>query len=129
MFECASSDYDCLSRDGNQQFRDTMATLENHPRVKGLSFTSFLILPFQRITRLKLLVQVSLPTLLYPSIHPSIQSVVQFLGIISLLDKASERIGWNAKIGSKTSHIACCVAPILLVVKTDTSIQFCVDYW
>lgn len=43
--------------DGNQQFRDTMATLENHPCVKGLSFTSFLILPFQRITRLKLLVQ------------------------------------------------------------------------
>ncbi|XP_004572534.3 ephexin-1 isoform X1 [Maylandia zebra] len=43
--------------DGNQQFRDTMATLENYPCVKGLSFTSFLILPFQRITRLKLLVQ------------------------------------------------------------------------
>ncbi|XP_063349668.1 ephexin-1 [Pelmatolapia mariae] len=43
--------------DGNQQFRDTMATLENNPRVRGLSFTSFLILPFQRITRLKLLVQ------------------------------------------------------------------------
>nr|XP_004572534.2 ephexin-1 [Maylandia zebra] len=43
--------------DGNQQFRDTMAILENYPCVKGLSFTSFLILPFQRITRLKLLVQ------------------------------------------------------------------------
>uniref|UniRef100_A0A669CIK5 Neuronal guanine nucleotide exchange factor n=1 Tax=Oreochromis niloticus TaxID=8128 RepID=A0A669CIK5_ORENI len=43
--------------EGNQQFRDTMAALENHPRVRGLSFTSFLILPFQRITRLKLLVQ------------------------------------------------------------------------
>ncbi|KAM9318625.1 ephexin-1 [Pholidichthys leucotaenia] len=43
--------------EGNQLFRDAMAVLENHPRVKGLSFTSFLILPFQRITRLKLLVQ------------------------------------------------------------------------
>ncbi|XP_071327638.1 ephexin-1 [Trachinotus anak] len=43
--------------EGNQAFRDTMAGLENHPRVRGLSFTSFLILPFQRITRLKLLVQ------------------------------------------------------------------------
>ncbi|XP_070762223.1 ephexin-1 [Enoplosus armatus] len=43
--------------EGNQAFRETMATLENHPRVRGLSFTSFLILPFQRITRLKLLVQ------------------------------------------------------------------------
>ncbi|XP_037632010.1 ephexin-1 [Sebastes umbrosus] len=43
--------------EGNLAFRETMASLENHPRVRGLSFTSFLILPFQRITRLKLLVQ------------------------------------------------------------------------
>ncbi|XP_022076600.1 ephexin-1 [Acanthochromis polyacanthus] len=43
--------------EGNQAFREAMAALENHPRVRGLSFTSFLILPFQRITRLKLLVQ------------------------------------------------------------------------
>ncbi|XP_028319570.1 ephexin-1 [Gouania willdenowi] len=43
--------------EGNQRFRETMFLLENHPHVRGLSFTSFLILPFQRITRLKLLVQ------------------------------------------------------------------------
>ncbi|CAJ1065899.1 ephexin-1 [Xyrichtys novacula] len=43
--------------EANQPFREAMASLENHPRVRGLSFTSFLILPFQRITRLKLLVQ------------------------------------------------------------------------
>ncbi|KAJ7990556.1 hypothetical protein DPEC_G00301620 [Dallia pectoralis] len=42
---------------GNQSFREAMAQLENQPTVRGLSFTSFLILPFQRITRLKLLVQ------------------------------------------------------------------------
>ncbi|XP_048836183.1 ephexin-1 [Brienomyrus brachyistius] len=42
---------------GNAPFRETMAKLENQPKVRGLSFTSFLILPFQRITRLKLLVQ------------------------------------------------------------------------
>ncbi|XP_012992346.2 ephexin-1 [Esox lucius] len=42
---------------GNQQFREAMSQLENQPAVRGLSFTSFLILPFQRITRLKLLVQ------------------------------------------------------------------------
>lgn len=41
----------------NAQFREKMSMLENQPRVRGLSFTSFLILPFQRITRLKLLVQ------------------------------------------------------------------------
>uniref|UniRef100_UPI003AAD4AB0 ephexin-1 n=1 Tax=Centroberyx gerrardi TaxID=166262 RepID=UPI003AAD4AB0 len=43
--------------EGNQAFREAMAALENQPCVRGLSFTSFLILPFQRITRLKLLVQ------------------------------------------------------------------------
>ncbi|XP_034024576.1 ephexin-1 [Thalassophryne amazonica] len=43
--------------EGNQAFRETMASLETHPRVRGLTFTSFLILPFQRITRLKMLVQ------------------------------------------------------------------------
>ncbi|XP_051534885.1 ephexin-1-like isoform X1 [Myxocyprinus asiaticus] len=41
----------------NSLFRENMFILENQPKVKGLSFTSFLILPFQRITRLKLLVQ------------------------------------------------------------------------
>lgn len=48
-----------MCREGNQAFREAMALLEKHPCVRGLSFTSFLILPFQRITRLKLLVQVS----------------------------------------------------------------------
>lgn len=43
--------------EGNLAFREAMASLENDPTVRGLSFTSFLILPFQRITRLKLLVQ------------------------------------------------------------------------
>uniref|UniRef100_A0A3B3HNB1 Neuronal guanine nucleotide exchange factor n=1 Tax=Oryzias latipes TaxID=8090 RepID=A0A3B3HNB1_ORYLA len=46
----------------NQAFRETMAELEKHSCVRGLSFTSFLILPFQRITRLKLLVQNILKT-------------------------------------------------------------------
>ncbi|XP_026137509.1 ephexin-1-like [Carassius auratus] len=41
----------------NSLFRENISILENQPKVKGLSFTSFLILPFQRITRLKLLVQ------------------------------------------------------------------------
>uniref|UniRef100_W5MRZ9 Neuronal guanine nucleotide exchange factor n=1 Tax=Lepisosteus oculatus TaxID=7918 RepID=W5MRZ9_LEPOC len=41
----------------NAAFRTVMANLENDSKCKGLSFNSFLILPFQRITRLKLLVQ------------------------------------------------------------------------
>ncbi|XP_016414556.1 ephexin-1-like [Sinocyclocheilus rhinocerous] len=44
-------------RQENAIFRENISILENQPKVKGLSFTSFLILPFQRITRLKLLVQ------------------------------------------------------------------------
>ncbi|XP_053565901.1 ephexin-1 isoform X2 [Bombina bombina] len=39
------------------EFRDVIAQLETHPMCRGLPFSSFLILPFQRITRLKLLVQ------------------------------------------------------------------------
>ncbi|XP_074447033.1 ephexin-1 isoform X1 [Larus michahellis] len=38
-------------------FRELISQLELDPKCKGLSFSSFLILPFQRITRLKLLVQ------------------------------------------------------------------------
>lgn len=70
-----------LSREGNQAFRDTMSALENHPRVRGLSFTSFLILPFQRITRLKLLVQVSLPV--WPNLFLNL--LICFYLFISLL--------------------------------------------
>lgn len=39
------------------EFREAVAHLENNPICRGLPFSSFLILPFQRITRLKLLVQ------------------------------------------------------------------------
>lgn len=46
-----------LSQD-KPAFRDVISQLERDPKCKGLSFSSFLILPFQRITRLKLLVQV-----------------------------------------------------------------------
>ncbi|MBZ3874314.1 Ephexin-1 [Sciurus carolinensis] len=38
-------------------FRELIAQLELDPKCRGLPFSSFLILPFQRITRLKLLVQ------------------------------------------------------------------------
>ncbi|KAK9401011.1 ephexin-1 [Crotalus adamanteus] len=38
-------------------FREVILQLELDPKCKGLPFSSFLILPFQRITRLKLLVQ------------------------------------------------------------------------
>ncbi|XP_037705511.1 ephexin-1 isoform X1 [Choloepus didactylus] len=38
-------------------FRELIGQLELNPKCKGLPFSSFLILPFQRITRLKLLVQ------------------------------------------------------------------------
>ncbi|TSK13575.1 Ephexin-1 [Bagarius yarrelli] len=51
------SQREVILQEENPVFRESMAILENQPKVRGLSFTSFLILPFQRITRLKLLVQ------------------------------------------------------------------------
>ncbi|KAE8604598.1 hypothetical protein XENTR_v10014751 [Xenopus tropicalis] len=39
------------------EFRESVGHLETDPVCRGLPFSSFLILPFQRITRLKLLVQ------------------------------------------------------------------------
>ncbi|MBN3294122.1 NGEF protein, partial [Polypterus senegalus] len=41
----------------NTTFKDVIAQLERDSKCKGLPFTSFLILPFQRIIKLKLLVQ------------------------------------------------------------------------
>ncbi|XP_039618241.1 ephexin-1 isoform X2 [Polypterus senegalus] len=42
----------------NTTFKDVIAQLERDSKCKGLPFTSFLILPFQRIIKLKLLVQI-----------------------------------------------------------------------
>uniref|UniRef100_UPI00398F5D90 ephexin-1 n=1 Tax=Pristiophorus japonicus TaxID=55135 RepID=UPI00398F5D90 len=50
------------SMENNLQFRNVLAELEKDPKCRGLPFPSFLILPFQRITRLKLLVQNILKT-------------------------------------------------------------------
>lgn len=47
-----------IFRQEKAAFRELIAQLELDPKCKGLPFSSFLILPFQRITRLKLLVQV-----------------------------------------------------------------------
>eukprot|EP00076_Gallus_gallus_P013744 XP_015132345.1 ephexin-1 isoform X2 [Gallus gallus] len=44
-------------RQDKPAFREVITQLELDPMCRGLSFSSFLILPFQRITRLKLLVQ------------------------------------------------------------------------
>lgn len=52
-----SPSFSPLSQD-KPAFREVISQLELDPKCKGLSFSSFLILPFQRITRLKLLVQV-----------------------------------------------------------------------
>ena len=53
----------CVPSQEKAAFRELIAQLELDPKCRGLPLSSFLILPFQRITRLKLLVQVpdSLP--------------------------------------------------------------------
>lgn len=55
----------CVPSQEKAAFRELVAQLELDPKCRGLPFSSFLILPFQRITRLKLLVQV-----LPPRQHP-----------------------------------------------------------
>ena len=61
----------CVPSQEKAAFRELIAQLELDPKCRGLPLSSFLILPFQRITRLKLLVQVpdSLP--LHPPTHTS----------------------------------------------------------
>lgn len=51
----------CVPSQEKAAFRELIAQLELDPKCRGLPLSSFLILPFQRITRLKLLVQVSEP--------------------------------------------------------------------
>lgn len=48
----------CPHRTSNSSFREVLEKLESDPICQRLSLKSFLILPFQRITRLKLLLQV-----------------------------------------------------------------------
>jgi hypothetical protein len=56
----------CLPcRDENQGFRRVVEKLERSPVCQRLPLRSFLILPFQRITRIKLLVQVCLCDCVY----------------------------------------------------------------
>lgn len=47
-----------FDRSTNSSFREVLEKLESDPICQRLSLKSFLILPFQRITRLKLLLQV-----------------------------------------------------------------------
>jgi len=58
-----------LSQD-KPAFREVITQLELDPMCRGLSFSSFLILPFQRITRLKLLVQVEFCSSVLPRGRP-----------------------------------------------------------
>ncbi|XP_078392507.1 rho guanine nucleotide exchange factor 5-like, partial [Cetorhinus maximus] len=57
LFSRISDVRDTSRRQNNPQFREVVEELESEPICQRLSLKSFLILPFQRITRLKLLVQ------------------------------------------------------------------------
>lgn len=57
-----------VPRQEKAAFRELIAQLELDPKCRGLPLSSFLILPFQRITRLKLLVQVPPPA---PGLPPA----------------------------------------------------------
>lgn len=55
-------------RNGNAGFQQVLERLESDPVCQRLSLKSFLILPFQRITRLKLLLQVTVAILCFPTV-------------------------------------------------------------
>lgn len=62
-----------VPRQEKAAFRELISQLELDPKCRGLPLSSFLILPFQRITRLKLLVQVWPPA---PSAAPNRKTVL-----------------------------------------------------
>ena len=51
----------CLCRDTNVRFSAELRQLQSLPKCERLPLPSFLLLPFQRITRLRMLLQVPLP--------------------------------------------------------------------
>ena len=53
---CASCNCPLSHSEKNIMFRDYIKRLESHKKCQSLSFTSFLLLPMQRITRLPLLI-------------------------------------------------------------------------
>lgn len=48
----------CVSRKNNVQFATVITRLQESPQCQRLPFMSFLLLPFQRITRIKMLIEV-----------------------------------------------------------------------
>lgn len=65
----------CVPSQEKAAFRELIAQLELDPKCRGLPLSSFLILPFQRITRLKLLVQVPTspcPHFSFPLVSPGL---------------------------------------------------------
>lgn len=51
--------YICIYRKNNVQFATVITRLQESPQCQRLPFMSFLLLPFQRITRIKMLIEVS----------------------------------------------------------------------
>lgn len=49
----------CVYRKNNVQFATVITRLQESPQCQRLPFMSFLLLPFQRITRIKMLIEVS----------------------------------------------------------------------
>lgn len=48
----------CVCRKNNGQFAAVITRLQESPQCQRLPFMSFLLLPFQRITRIKMLIEV-----------------------------------------------------------------------
>lgn len=50
----------CVNRKTNAQFAAVISRLQESPQCQRLPFMSFLLLPFQRITRIKMLIEVKM---------------------------------------------------------------------
>lgn len=77
--------YSCVRVPSQEKaaFRELIAQLELDPKCRGLPLSSFLILPFQRITRLKLLVQV-------PPLPPDRQAGLVYTSAAHLFPSGSQ---------------------------------------
>lgn len=56
---CCHCWWHCPSRQSNAAFAAIITRLQESPKCQRLPFMSFLLLPFQRITRIKMLIEVS----------------------------------------------------------------------
>ncbi|XP_055065564.2 uncharacterized protein arhgef5 isoform X2 [Misgurnus anguillicaudatus] len=88
--------------DGNHEFRRVVEKLERNPVCQRLPLRSFLILPFQRITRLKLLVQ-NIAKRTAPKTKDEAQAIKAMKLLEKMIQESNESISQMSNIESLVS--------------------------